>query len=308
LKKSIRLNSDAEANALYGNLDQRLKYAEEEFKVKISARNNQLIVEGGKRGVLKAADFFKQALDEIRIPAASKKLESQEKKDTKDRYSSSIHFFHKGKLVKPRSKNQETYLKLVSQYDIVVTIGPAGTGKTYLAMALALDALKRREVERIVLTRPAVEAGESLGFLPGDLYAKINPYLRPLYDALHDMMDFDEATRYIQRGIIEVAPLAYMRGRTLNDSFVILDEAQNCTYQQLKMFLTRLGVSSKMIVTGDITQIDLPNGKRSGLVDSQHILRSVNGIQFIYLDETDVVRHKLVQAIIQAYEKHEKAV
>ncbi len=307
MRKLIRLDSDSEAIRLYGNLDERLRFAEEEFKVHISARNNQLIIEGEKAAVLKATLFFKQALDQIRKPAESRKHEPHGKSDSKEHAPGGVHFFHKGKIIKPRSKNQEAYLTAVGSSDIVVAIGPAGTGKTYLAMALAIDALKHKRVERIVLTRPAVEAGESLGFLPGDLYAKINPYLRPLYDALYDMMDFDEAARYIQRGIIEVAPLAYMRGRTLNDSFVILDEAQNCTYQQLKMILTRLGVSSKMIVTGDITQIDLPNGKRSGLVESQNILKAVDGIKFIYLDETDVVRHRLVQAVIKAYENYEKA-
>lgn len=300
MKKKIQLNSDIEANAVYGNLDSRLRYAEEEFKVRISARNNELVIEGGKDAVAKAVTFFNEALEDIRHPGR------KAHHHTKEHSESSVHFFHKGKTIKPRSANQELYLSAIHQHDVVITIGPAGTGKTYLAMALALDALKRRQVERIVLTRPAVEAGESLGFLPGDLSAKINPYLRPLYDALYDMMDFDEAIRHIQKGIIEVAPLAYMRGRTLNDAFVILDEAQNCTYPQLKMFLTRLGANSKMIVNGDITQIDLPAGKNSGLVDSQAILKSVKGIKFIYLTEVDVVRHKLVQEIIKAYERHEK--
>ena len=305
MKKIINLGSDREAAILYGNLDERLRFAESEFQVHISARNHQLILEGEKGNVTKAARFFKQSLDQIQAQGEATFL--KEKKEAKEHGRHETHFFHKGKLIKARSQNQEIFLSAVNKFDIVIAIGPAGTGKTYLSMALALDALKKKQIERIVLTRPAVEAGESLGFLPGDLQAKINPYLRPLYDALYDMMDFDEASRFLQKGTIEVAPLAYMRGRTLNDSFVILDEAQNCTYQQLKMFLTRLGVSSKMIVTGDITQIDLPNGKRSGLLESQKILKSIDGIRFVYFDETDVVRHKLVQAVIKAYEAHENA-
>ena len=308
MKKVIKLNSDQEAIALYGNLDERLRFAESEFHVRISARNHQLLIEGDKKNITKAYQFFKETLDQIRSGKDDDQKREHRTAELKEEPHGASQFFHKGKLIKPKSKNQETFLNMVRRYDVVIAIGPAGTGKTYLAMALAIEALKRRQVSRIVLTRPAVEAGESLGFLPGDLYAKINPYLRPLYDALYDMMDFEEAARHIQRGVIEVAPLAYMRGRTLNDSFIILDEAQNCTYEQLKMFLTRLGVSSKTIVNGDVTQVDLPAGKRSGLLDSRKILKSVEGIQFVYFDETDVVRHKLVQAIIKAYEAHEKSV
>jgi phosphate starvation-inducible PhoH-like protein len=194
----------------------------------------------------------------------------------------------------------------MQQRDIVIAIGPAGTGKTYLAMAAAIEALKKKYVARIILTRPAVEAGENLGFLPGDLAAKVNPYLRPLYDALYDMLEFDEVARYTERGAIEIAPIAYMRGRTLNDSYVILDEAQNCTHSQMKMFLTRLGQTSKVVITGDITQIDLPTPKKSGLVEIRSILADIPDIQFIYLNETDVVRHPLVQEIIKAYEKHDR--
>ncbi|MBI4387448.1 MAG: PhoH family protein [Candidatus Omnitrophica bacterium] len=306
MRKIIKLNSDQEAIMLYGNLDERLRFAESEYHVRISARNYQLTIEGDKRNVSKAFQFFKEALSQIRSGKTDEqtaKVAAEPKSDT----HGSLQFFHKGKLIKPKSKNQETFLKVIHRSDVVIAIGPAGTGKTYLAMAAAIDALKHRQVSRIVLTRPAVEAGESLGFLPGDLAAKINPYLRPLYDALYDMMEFEEVARHIQRGVIEVAPLAYMRGRTLHDAFVILDEAQNCTYEQLKMFLTRLGVSSKMIVNGDITQIDLPSGKRSGLLDSRKILKSVEGIQFVHFDETDVVRHRLVQDIIKAYEAHEKS-
>jgi len=305
LEKTIKLASDQEAIALYGNLDERLRYAEETFKVRVSARNYRLTVSGAKGSVEQAVEFFQSELERIRSGNGSDSRPSRPPSDAAGT-PSATNFFLKGKVIQAKSKNQEAYLKAIQTYDLVITIGPAGTGKTYLAMASAIDALKRKKVGRLILTRPAVEAGESLGFLPGDLYAKINPYLRPLYDALYDMMDFEEAARYLQRGTIEVAPLAYMRGRTLNDSFVILDEGQNCTHEQMKMFLTRLGLSTRAVVTGDITQIDLPRGKRSGLVAIQRILHEVKGIQFSYFDERDVVRHPLVQEIIKAYDKHDR--
>jgi phosphate starvation-inducible PhoH-like protein len=204
--------------------------------------------------------------------------------------------------VNPKSVNQRKYLDAIEQFDIVFGVGPAGTGKTYLAMAQAVGYLVSKKVSRIILARPAVEAGEKLGFLPGDLQEKVNPYLRPLYDALFDMMDTEKATRLLERGTIEVAPIAFMRGRTLNDAFVILDEAQNTTSEQMKMFLTRLGFGSKAVVTGDITQIDLPNARMSGLVEALKIVRDVEGIGFVYFDDKDVVRHKLVQQIVKAYE------
>ena len=209
------------------------------------------------------------------------------------------------KVITPKSINQKQYIDSIRRFDIVFGIGPAGTGKTYLAMAMAIASLVKKEINRVVLTRPAVEAGEHLGFLPGDLYEKVNPYLRPLYDALHDMMDFENASRLIQRGVIEVAPIAFMRGRTLNDSFVILDEAQNATTEQMKMFLTRLGFSSKAVITGDVTQIDLPQGKTSGLIQARDLLKEIEGIKFIYFSREDVIRHPLVQEIIDAYEKME---
>jgi phosphate starvation-inducible PhoH-like protein len=203
-----------------------------------------------------------------------------------------------------KSANQRRYLDAIEQHDIVFGVGPAGTGKTYLAMAQAVNYLLAKKVSRIILARPAVEAGEKLGFLPGDLQEKVNPYLRPLYDALYDMLEVEKAERMLERGIIEVAPIAFMRGRTLNDAFVILDEAQNTTTEQMKMFLTRLGFGSKAVITGDITQIDLPAGRLSGLVDALNVVGEVDGIAFVHFDERDVVRHKLVQAIVKAYEAH----
>ncbi len=211
----------------------------------------------------------------------------------------------KKRFVGPKSPTQKSYIEAIEKHDIVIAIGPAGTGKTYLAMAMAVSALMKKEVSRIVLARPAVEAGEKLGFLPGDMFAKVNPYLRPLYDALFDMMDMERANRMIERGDIEIAPLAFMRGRTLNDSFVILDEAQNATAEQMKMFLTRLGFHSKVVVTGDITQIDLPSDRTSGLIEVKEILRDIDGIAFVYFDEKDVVRHRLVQDIVRAYDRHQ---
>lgn len=310
MEKTLKLNSNDEAVRLYGNLDENLRFAEKEFGVRISARNNRLTLAGSKKEVEAAHQFFLRQLELLRGGRHDSAKETTQPSEAGEFPSSEkgrgpVSFFHKGKIIKAKSKGQEAYLEAIQSYDIVISIGPAGTGKTYLAMAAALDALKKKQVGRIVLTRPAVEAGESLGYLPGDLYAKINPYLRPLYDALYEMVDFDEAARYIERGIIEVAPLAYMRGRTLNDSFVVLDEAQNTTHSQMKMFLTRLGFSSRAVVTGDITQIDLPSGKRSGLVEAQSILANVKGIKFVVLSEKDVVRHPLVQEIIRAYEKYE---
>ena len=317
MEKTLKLNSNEEAIALYGSLDENLRYAEKEYHVRVSARNHRLKISGEKADVEKAYRFFAARLKDLRESgksrpgAAGRDAEAGGPGESSSAQPAAashggFHFFHRGKIIQPRSENQEKYILAMREKDIVAGIGPAGTGKTYLAMAAALDHLKKKIVQRIVLTRPAVEAGESLGFLPGDLYAKVNPYLRPLYDALYDMMDYEEATRHLERGVIEVAPLAYMRGRTLNDSFVILDEAQNCTHSQMKMFLTRLGQSSKAVVTGDITQIDLPGDKRSGLVEAQEVLSNIRGIQFIYLDGTDVVRHRLVQEIIKAYDKYDR--
>ncbi len=220
-------------------------------------------------------------------------------------FSERIDVPSRKRFITPKSLIQRDYVAAMRRNDIVIGIGPAGTGKTYLAMAMAVNGLKSKEFARIVLTRPAVEAGEKLGFLPGDIADKVRPYLRPLYDALYDMLEFDEAQRLIERGSIEIAPLAYMRGRTLNDSFIILDEAQNSTSEQMKMFLTRMGFQSKVVITGDVTQVDLPEEKRSGLVNIQEVLEDIEGIRFVYFSEKDVVRHDLVQEIVKAYERHD---
>ncbi|HOW87155.1 MAG TPA: PhoH family protein [Candidatus Omnitrophota bacterium] len=311
MQKIIKLHSNEEARALYGNLDQNIRQAEKDHRVKIVARNDRLKIMGDKKNVEDAHRFFVRLLEMQRkggklIERSPAETGSKKETHVAPPHSGGIHFFHRGKVIQARSENQLAYLKAMQARDIVIAIGPAGTGKTYLAMAAAVEALKKKYVARIILTRPAVEAGENLGFLPGDLAAKVNPYLRPLYDALYDMLEFDEVARYTERGAIEIAPIAYMRGRTLNDSYVILDEAQNCTHNQMKMFLTRLGQTSKVVITGDITQIDLPSPKKSGLVEIRSILADIPDIQFIYLNETDVVRHPLVQEIIKAYEKHER--
>jgi phosphate starvation-inducible PhoH-like protein len=224
----------------------------------------------------------------------------------RDLFLNNIPVSSKKRFIIPKTETQRLYIEAVKNHDIVIGIGPAGTGKTYLAMAMAMNAYLKKQISRIVLARPAVEAGERLGFLPGDIYEKVNPYLRPLYDALFDMMDPEKVGKLIDRGIIEIAPLAFMRGRTLNDSFIILDEAQNTTSEQMKMYLTRLGFNSKTIITGDITQIDLPPGKTSGLIEAERILSGIEGIKFVYFSEKDVVRHRLVQAIVKAYERYEK--
>lgn len=309
-KKILKLNSDQEANALFGSLDENLRFAEEQFGIKISAANHRLIITGDKKQVDLALEFFQEKLAEIHGGESQESKKQKPVQPAKQQHSEAgapldnIQFHHKGKLIRPKSQHQFDYVESIIKNDIVISIGPAGTGKTYLAVAQAVDYLKKRKVGKLILTRPAVEAGENLGFLPGDLFAKINPYLRPLYDALYDMMEYEDVARYLERGIIEVAPLAYMRGRTLNDAFIILDEGQNTTHDQMKMFLTRLGVGSKLVVTGDVTQIDLPGGKKSGLVEIQKILKNIKGIEISYLTESDVVRHALVRDIIRAYDRY----
>ena len=299
---------------LLGEYDQNLKHIETLLPVTIHARGNALSISGREdeialaRRLLQELYFLLESNHPVypeEIDFALKMLRNSKTAHLKDVFLDAIHVSPKQKLISPKSVVQKHYIDAIRCHDIVIGIGPAGTGKTYLAMAMAIASLVKKEIDRIILTRPAVEAGEKLGFLPGDLYEKVNPYLRPLYDALHDMMDLEKASRLLQKGIIEVAPLAFMRGRTLNDSFVILDEAQNTTAEQMKMFLTRLGFSSKAVITGDITQIDLPAGKPSGLVQIQRILDKIQGIKFVYFSEKDVVRHPLVQEIIVAYERAE---
>ncbi|MGQ0810009.1 MAG: PhoH family protein, partial [Nitrospiraceae bacterium] len=311
--RKIKLREGTNTAALFGQYDRHLKLIEEEFGVRLSARGEELLIEGpaeAERRVervineLAAMTFEGYELKSDDVTLALTALRHSQEASLKDLLFSNAPIATKKRLIAPKSAAQKTYIEAIEKYDIVIGIGPAGTGKTYLAMAMAVNALTKKEVSRIILARPAVEAGEKLGFLPGDMYAKVNPYLRPLYDALYDMMDMERANRLVERGDIEIAPLAFMRGRTLNDSFVILDEAQNATAEQMKMFLTRLGFHSKAVVTGDITQVDLPAERTSGLIQIREILRDIDGIHFVYFDERDVVRHRLVQDIIKAYDRH----
>ena len=313
--KQITLEDNSLARALFGEGGENLKRLERKTGVRISTRGNVVSVQGEESKTLLAVRLIEELYSLLErgyplstpdIDYAVRVLSSDRGAHLADVFMDTIYVSFRKKDIAPKSLGQKRYIDAIRRHDIVFGIGPAGTGKTYLAMAAAVAALARKEVDRIILTRPAVEAGEKLGFLPGDIVAKVDPYLRPLYDALHDMMDFDRVERLIEKGTIEVAPLAFMRGRTLNDSFVILDEAQNTTVEQMKMFLTRLGFGSKAVITGDITQIDLPLAKPSGLVETQKILSGVEGIAFIYLTERDVVRHPLVQEIIKAFEKAEE--
>jgi len=313
MEKVIKLQTHQEAQDLFGSQDEHIKNLEKEFKVKITLRGEHLKVSGTATNIKKATSLIEYILKSIRagqeglgkrdLAGLILEFKRGKKSVSLDSLKSNITFSSRGKEVGPKTPGQREYVEAIKKYDIVFGIGPAGTGKTYLAMACAVEALKKQEVRRIILTRPAIEAGESLGFLPGDMYEKISPYLRPLYDALYDMMDAERIEKYLETGIIEVAPLAYMRGRTLNDAFIILDEAQNCTAEQMKMFLTRLGFDSKAVITGDITQSDLPDGKPIGLLQAQDILKDITGIKFIYFTGFDVVRHALVQRIIEAYDK-----
>jgi len=287
---------------------------EKKLGLSVNVRGNQFTLQGGDWEVELAEKVLGQLYELLKndypiyvndVGYAIRILSSDQSANLKKIFLDRVYIASNKKVITPKTINQKAYIDGIRRFDIVLGIGPAGTGKTYLAMAMAVASLVKKEVNRVVLARPAVEAGEHLGFLPGDLYEKINPYLRPLYDALHDMMDFEDASRLVQRGVIEVAPLAFMRGRTLNDSFVILDEAQNATTEQMKMFLTRLGFSSKAVITGDVTQTDLPEGKTSGLIEVREILEGIKGIKFIYFSRDDVIRHPLVQEIIDAYEKME---
>ncbi|MBI3615572.1 MAG: PhoH family protein [Candidatus Omnitrophica bacterium] len=313
MERTFHLLSDHEAATLYGLHDEHLKLVEAEFGVKIAARGQELNISGPEGPVQKVGRLFDQLLELIRsgrylrrheVVYAIRTLEAAPSMDLHTIYMDKIEVISKRQFVTPKTLGQKEYVDAIRRYDIVFAIGPAGTGKTYLGMAMAVNALKNQEVSRIILTRPAVEAGESLGYLPGTYEEKISPYLRPLYDALYEMMDVDRIQRCLEKGILEIAPLAYMRGRTLNDSFVILDEAQNCTPEQMKMFLTRLGFDSKTVITGDVTQSDLPQGKPSGLIHAREILKGIEGIRFIEFSGSDVVRHELVQQIVKAYERN----
>jgi phosphate starvation-inducible PhoH-like protein len=296
---------------LFGSFDENLRGLESALNVRVKTSGHDLVVEGAAENVARAERLLEQLAgllrDGYRFEKDDVKIATQLLLQNPE---TELHeYFQRGtarsagrRQVTPKSVTQRRYLEAIDQYDVVFGVGPAGTGKTYLAMAQAVAYLLSKRVTRIILARPAVEAGEKLGFLPGDLQEKVNPYLRPLYDALYDMLDAERVERLIERGVIEVAPIAFMRGRTLNDSFVILDEAQNTTSEQMKMFLTRLGFGSKAVVTGDITQIDLPNARMSGLVEALKIVRKVEGIGFVFFDDKDVVRHRLVQEIVKAYE------
>ena len=299
---------------LCGEHNSHLHLLEKKIGLSVHVRGNVLLLQGRDWEVELADKVLNQLYELIEanspvflsdVDYAIRILSGDRSADLKKIFRDEVYISSKKKVITPKTVNQKKYIDSIRKFDIVFGIGPAGTGKTYLAMATAISSLAKKEVNRVVLVRPAVEAGEHLGFLPGDLYEKVNPYLRPLYDALHDMMDFENATRLLEQGVIEVAPLAFMRGRTLNDSFVILDEAQNVSSEQMKMFLTRLGFSSKAVITGDATQTDLPDGKISGLIEANEILVGIKGIQFVYFSREDVVRHPLVQDIIDAYEKVE---
>ncbi|MEE9402286.1 MAG: PhoH family protein [Desulfobacteria bacterium] len=307
----ITFSDNLVAGSLFGEQNRHIQQIAAALDIQIHVRGNAVSVHGD----IITAQLVEKLLKELYglieegypiyegdIDYAIRILSSDDRVKLKDIFLDTVYITSQKRPITPKGLAQKKYIDAIRKFDIVFSIGPAGTGKTYLAMAMAVSLLAKGHVNRIILTRPAVEAGESLGFLPGDLYEKVNPYLRPLYDALHDMMRYEKASRLIEQGAIEVAPLAFMRGRTLNDSLVILDEAQNTTSEQMKMFLTRLGFSSKAVITGDITQIDLPDGKVSGLVQAQAILQNIEGIRFVLFSKKDVVRHRLVQDIIKAYE------
>lgn len=303
------------AVSLFGSFDENIRLIESEFSVTVLNRGSDLKISGEAENVAKATTAIErllalinkgEALSDQNVRYVISLVKDGEEDKLMSLSGDCVCITSKGKPVKPKTLGQKKYVEAIRKNTIALGAGPAGMGKTYLAVAMAVTAFRAKEVNRIILTRPAVEAGEKLGFLPGDLQQKVDPYLRPLYDALFDMLGAEAFARYQERGSIEVAPLAYMRGRTLDDSFIILDEAQNTTREQMKMFLTRLGFNSKMVVTGDVTQIDLPDGKRSGLTDAMRILRNVPDISINMFTEKDVVRHKLVQDIIKAYEKNEE--
>jgi len=300
------------AQRLFGEHNCNLQRIGETTDVTINARGSKVFIQGEKFATGLAQNVLNQLYGLLKegypvhindIDYAVRVLSGDDRAILKDIFLDTVFITSKKTAITPKSPNQKEYIEAMRKFDIVFGIGPAGTGKTYLAMAMAVSALSKGIVNRIILTRPAVEAGEELGFLPGDLTEKVDPYLRPLYDALHDMMRFEKVSSMMEKGVIEVAPIAFMRGRTLNDSFVILDEAQNTTSEQMKMFLTRIGFNSKAVITGDITQVDLPPERTSGLIETKNILQGIKGIQFVFFSKQDVVRHKLVQEIIRAYEE-----
>jgi phosphate starvation-inducible protein PhoH and related proteins len=315
MKKNLEITPNLEA--LFGTRDENLRIMEDGLNVAIDMKSDHVEVEGAAGDVSRVEQVFSdyEYLRKQGYSFQNGDLGSMLRVVTSDSNATLRGLAEAGKqrsfgkrVVQPKSLNQRRYIEAIEKHDMVFGIGPAGTGKTYLAVAMAVSALMNKQVNRIILARPAVEAGERLGFLPGTLQEKVDPYLRPLYDALYDLLDQEKVDRFLEKNIIEIAPIAFMRGRTLNDSFVIMDEAQNTTSEQMKMFVTRLGFNAKAVITGDITQIDLPNAKRSGLVEAMEILRNVNGLSFNFFDESDVVRHHLVQRIIQAYDQHGKRV
>ena len=314
MRVSIEIGRGIES--LFGTRDENIRVLEKGLNVRTQLLNDSLEIEGDEAAVQRAEGILEDYVTLLRegqqftngdLNSYLRALMSDPEVTLKRLVDSGRKRSFGKKLITPKSINQRLYLEAIERHDLVLGIGPAGTGKTYLAVAMGLAALSSKTVSRIILTRPAVEAGERLGFLPGTLQQKVDPYLRPLYDALYDMIEGEKVERYLERGVIEVAPIAFMRGRTLNDSFVILDEAQNSTTEQMKMVLTRIGFNSKMVVTGDVTQIDLPSGKQSGLLHAAEVLRNVEGIAFVRFDERDVVRHPLVQKIVKAYEKWDEA-
>jgi phosphate starvation-inducible PhoH-like protein len=311
MKQIVRLAGGI--NELFGTLDENIKLFESTLHVTTHLQDHDLEIEGAPAQVERAAQIlaeYNNRIREGRVPG-SQEVKSllriataEPSSELRGTFSPTRTRSFGKKSIAPKSPNQRRYIEALEAFDMVFAIGPGGTGKTYLAVAMAVSALLSKQVNRIILARPAVEAGERLGFLPGTLQEKVDPYMRPLYDALHDLLEADKLESYLEKGIIEVAPLAFMRGRTLNDSFVILDEAQNTTSEQMKMFLTRLGFNSKAVITGDVTQIDLPDSRRSGLIEAIEIVGKIEGIAMVYFDERDVVRHSLVQRIIKAYDEH----
>jgi len=313
ITRRISLAQDVDLGHLLGRNDDHLRTLESQLDIQIVARGHDVVLKGvesqvrrGEKALVQLAELVRAGapIRNVEVRAALRMLADDESTDLKSVFADAILVPSRRKWIAPKTLGQKRYVDAMRAHDMVFGIGPAGTGKSFLAVAMAVSSLMKREVARIVLTRPAVEAGERLGFLPGDLYEKVHPYLRPLYDALYDMLESEKVQSLMEKGAIEVAPLAYMRGRTLNDAFIILDEAQNSTSEQMKMFLTRLGFNSKMVITGDVTQVDLPASRHSGLIEVQGILAGVPGIRFVYFDDQDVVRHQLVSAIVRAYDAH----